>query len=187
MFGLVSVFEDANRVQLLFASKRDAKRFIQFVRVYIAESGAGNGYGAYWYFKGEPIVGVDTKMGKGYLNFDLIKEMSRSICDARNARRGKMWAGDDVTEAEYMPQVGVRDGAITFDFSPDKLPPRIRPRAGDLVRLVDNEKHERQIARVKEVKGTTAVLVPCPYSEITTEIRLPLKQTMKIYDFLDAE
>lgn len=188
MYGLLEVLEDGRGVNLLFKDKEQAENFTLFAHTYIAESGAGNGYGAYWHFRDNPIIGVDTKTGRGNLNTDLVRAMALSICDARTARP-PAWNGGNVTEPEYMPLVEVEDDAITFSFDADKLPPRIQPETGNLVRIVDNPEHSRQIARVKEVRGENVALIHCPYSHIEKdeELEIPLNNVMKINDFLNGE
>lgn len=186
MYGLVRVLEDARVVDLLFADKEQAASFVQFVEMYMAESGAGNGYGAYWHFRNEPIAGIDTKIIRENIRSDLIENMCLSICDARKARKSA-WQGGEVAEPEYMPRVGEENGTITFSFDPTKFPPRIQPNAGDLVRIVDNETHERGIARVKELKDGNVVLIPCSYSHIKEEIVLSVDHVMKIHDFLNGK
>lgn len=188
MFALVKVLEDAHEVNLLFADKSHAQHFINFVHTYIAESGAGNGYGAYWHFSNEPIVGVDTKIGKGEIRADLIKDMATSICDARLAQPS-VWQDGIYKLSEYIPSFAVINGLILFHFDINKLPPRLRPNVGDLVRIVDHDEYDRAIARVQNYtleRNSVVFLKPCPYG-IKQEIKLPMTNVMKIHDFLKGE
>jgi hypothetical protein len=190
MYGFVQVIEDGRNVDLLFADKEQAKQFIDFVHVYMIESGAGNGYGAYWHLignLGNPVVGVDTKVGQGFLKTDLIQAMALSICDAR-AARPHAWQGGNVTVPEYMPLMGIKDGTIVFQFTTSDLPHCIAPKKGDLARIVDNPKYYKCIGRVKEARDSGLfVIAPCEHSFLTEEIELPAFEVMKIYDFLKKE
>ena len=182
MFALVQVLENANPKELCFVEEKDAKAFCDFISTYITESGAGNGYGAYWHHDGE-IRYVKRLVGSSKIDADLIKSMAASICDARTASSQKNGRRKNI---EYAPEIGERDGAITFMFDPMSLPPRLEPVAGDLVRIVDLPDFDRQIARVVRIAGVTVELKSCPYG-IKKGVTLPLANVMKIEDFLRGE
>lgn len=185
MFAFVKVLEDAREADLIFADKSHAEHFTRFVHTYIAESGAGNGYGAYWHFGDVPTVGVDTKIGKGELRADLIRDMAIGICDARKAHP-HAWEDGIYKLPEYIPSFASVNGLILFHFDPNKLPPRLTPEIEDLVRIVDNPAYDRVIARVKEVRAENMILKPCPYG-IKESVKLPTMNVMKIHDFLRGE
>ena len=179
---MIEALENSRPIDFVFADRQQAQDFIDFVLMYVGESGAGNGYDAYWMISTQ-ICQVDNIANsmKGFLNSDLIKNMALAICDARMARDHM---SDEVTEPEYMPQLGYQDGLITFVFDADQLPPRLEPQAGDLARIIDRQHPQRGVARVKAVGGDLVTLIPCQLSRLEEETICPSDKVMKVFDFL---
>lgn len=177
-YAMVNVLEDACHVELLFASESDAQNFLKFVHTYIAESGAGNGYGAYWHFFDDPVRFVYSKTGTSELQKRLIDAMGVGICRARIAGDPSLGPGN--IHGKFFETI---DGAIVFNFDPRWLPPRLVPEEGDLARIVDFPEYDRMIGRVKAKNEKTVVLGPC-WLGLEKDIELPLENVMKIYDFL---
>jgi hypothetical protein len=96
------------------------------------ESGAGNGYGAYWVWTDSVIVQCDVipESASTILRFDLIEYMLYKVLVARIA--------DKKTDISADLIVGKKDDAAVFFVG--KLPPRQKPRAGDMFRLIDRTK-----------------------------------------------
>ncbi len=132
MYALIEAIEDGKTIQLCFASKADAKRFKKFTTMYMLESGAGNGYGAYWVWTDSAIVQCDVipEFASTILRFDLIEYMLCKVLVARTA--------DKKTDVSVDLIVGKKDNAVVFFVG--KLPPRQKPRAGDMFRLIDRTK-----------------------------------------------
>lgn len=182
MFGLVKVLEDGSEIDLLFIDKSDVEQFVKFVHTYMEESGAGNGCNAYWHYHNDPIIGVDSKIGRGELRVDFIRNMAIAVCDARGARCPK-WVDGVYKPPEYIPSYGVVDGTIVFNFDPKKLPPRITPKAGDMVRIVGDGDFKKDTARVKQATEERVILSPSRYScRFNGEVELPITRVMKIFD-----
>lgn len=132
MKAVLEVLEDGHGPLLLcFATKEDAERFKRFSNIYMSESGAGNGYGAYWCYFDSAISEVTEviRLSKTELRRDLVEDMLSDILRARTAG------------SQNPPQIdlvfGQKDGAITFNFG--ELPPHQNPAVGDMMRVFSRE------------------------------------------------
>lgn len=181
MYAIVPVLEDAHPVELVFVDEQNAKNFIDFVKTYISESGAGNGYGAYWYCKNNEIRFCRKPVGKGELHAGIIRAMAWEIDRARKAL-----SNTHASELEWYPMIGRKGGAITFQLDKRMMPRRIRPTAGDLVRIHLGN-HARNIAYVTgfEQEGKKVILRHCSYGNIVTGTIVPTRNVMKIHDFFE--
>ena len=114
MYACIDVRKDDSFEKLCFASEEDAKRFQRFVRIYQKESGAGNGYGAYWIFD-EDIGLYRTMPGSVVcrLEQERIDSMVESVRLTRAKKRG--------STAKLEIMVGARDGAIRFELNESPL------------------------------------------------------------------
>lgn len=176
MVALLDAREDGKAVTLCFVSKADAEQFKQFVGTYMEESGAGNGYSAYWVYLDAPIIQADAIPPRCVtkLNDELISAM-------RNAIVGARLAGDDQEGGGIM-------------FWSQELPPRQRPTCGDMFRaLVSQGAQDRMEGRVVADHGETLEVIswqeedeegkPISGARIVT---IPASQTMKICDWRAA-
>ncbi len=176
MFAILDALEDARKVTLCFASKADAERFKVFANIYMEESGAGNGYGAYSVMFDEQIVQVDVIPNgcSTELNTELIDQMLDDIITARKA------STDTVIEG------------IVFDDQ--KLPPQKRPTSGDMFRALRSKGAKAKLeGRVIKDHGDYLDVISCydeddegnpkPDADILT---IPTDHTMKINDWKTA-
>ncbi len=147
------VLEDMNEKVLVFRSYADAKKFSLFLKIYEDESGAGNGYGAYWshrfyvpgsrflpftngiYLDSEPIpvFSADEKEVEK-INADFIRDMACAILSVRFA--------DEPCEAlkKFAKRISnsvkqAADKGITFLLNVEDLPDAQRPAVGDMYRI----------------------------------------------------
>ncbi|MFA5188999.1 MAG: hypothetical protein WC460_06600 [Patescibacteria group bacterium] len=135
MFAILKCLENAEEKTLCFASLEDAIRFKSFVNTYMEESGAGNGYDAYWVMSNAKIVQVSEIMDDfcTTLDYNLIAKMLEEIINARTA--------------------GNRQGII---FSMSELPARQRPGPGDMIRALFSQGAKEKIeGRVLSDNGDT--------------------------------
>ena len=142
-FALLKVIENQERfTTLCFASHEDAKRFKEFGVTYVDESGAGNGYGAYWVYSDLEIVPCFWIPNNAVtiLNTGLVTDMVWSILRARFA-------------VENPPdcvgyKVGLRNGALTFLIG--EFPPKILPTTGDMYRIPRPEQRTEEEFHLSE-------------------------------------
>jgi len=131
MFATIDVLNNEEAAETLcFRSKQDAERFRDFGLTYMRESGAGNGYGAYWLcaldigqYERPPAkatIGIETAR---------LEDMLQRILKARTAT--------DPPTAKVDMAMGVREGGIVFSHG--DLPPRLRPAVGDMFRVIGDE------------------------------------------------
>ncbi len=178
-FAILTAIEDGEtNCTLAFASKKDATAFKKFVNVYMSDSGAGNGYGAYWVYTNEEIVQCDKLPGtaKTSLKLYLLLDMMHSVLTARMA--------SEKHGISVAINIGQERGAITF--STGRLPPRQRPAVGDMFRVIkrttadEAEVHE---GRVVEDCGET-LKVKSYWDYIKTIFTVNTKNVMKINDWI---
>lgn len=193
MYGLVQAIRDGDYQELLcFETKEEAERFKKFVNTYMEESGAGNGYGAYWVYTNAQILGCDMMpdYAKTQLDTELLESMLASILVARTA--SKPFACPPVSLITF----GGQGKPITFEYG--ELPPRQRPKVGDMYRGlfpirnsdVEEVAHARE-GRVVADHGATLEVIsswdegdngkPKPDAK---RVCIPADQVMKINDWL---
>lgn len=130
MGALLKAIEDGVRSTFYFASKQDAERFKEFVNIYMFDSGAGNGYGAYWVLTDEMIVECDK--APTYAVTEVKNHILLSMLgDILNART----AGEQRNANGRM--AGKKNGGITFNAG--ELLPRQRPQVGDMFRTIKED------------------------------------------------
>lgn len=186
MSALINSFYNSSSVSLLFKTVKDAKQFKDFVHTYMWESGAGNGYGAYWIYMDEDIHVV-----KGYsekfslkLNIDYLMKMIRRIVLARNAGETEV--------VTFRLRYG--ESLTGISFKVDNLPPRRRPEVNGLCRIIDSSVFPEDLymasAVVLEDRGDLFVVTDSMQSKSTemgfAELRtyeVPASAVMKIKDF----
>ncbi|MBI2065390.1 MAG: hypothetical protein HYT62_05085 [Candidatus Yanofskybacteria bacterium] len=157
MFAMLQAIEDGHGIILCFASKEDADRFRQFTNIYMDDSGAGNGYGAYWVYNHKEIIRCDKipSFCATRLERKLVSLMVSGILIARMATKHH--------SHRMNISIGERNGAITFNL--DNLPARKRPTAGDMFRTVKSigNEDERLIGegRVLRDLGDTLEVISC--------------------------
>lgn len=105
---------------LAFASAQDLQKFVRFVRTYQTDSGAGNGYGAYWVFDPEPVAVTDD--ARYQLDWKLINYM----CDSVGIER--------TGEPLFTVNLGREESGIKFDFT---FPERRTPKVGEMFRCIE--------------------------------------------------
>ena len=187
MKAYVCTRKDDKMEKLLFVSSEFAQNFISFVEMYQYESGAGNGYGAYWIYE-KNIVRTSGRSNSFVrtLEFDRIQGMATDIARARSG-------GGVVT----MPSIkyGIDRSAICFAFWGFDC--KNKPKPGDMYRVVDwniiqDDFDERfGEGRVRRVEGGNIVVVNC-YDEFRSirnqveleEYLIPHSAVMKIPDWL---
>jgi len=177
--GEIVVRKDDDFETLNFTTKQGAEAFAHLCHLYQDESGAGNGYGAYWHLRDSPIAAVDTPRGNANLDSSRVNYMLESIVSAR-------LAGGEVQplSKDEILKLAVKDGLIEFNFTSANLPPRIIPKAGDLVRIIDHPEFSRSVlARLDTVIDDKAHVAPCEYGIIEPMV-VPLNNVMKVRDFL---
>ena len=187
MYAIVHVLKDMEPVTLCFSNKKSAENFLTLVNTYEDDSGAGNGYSAYWpnYDKRkiqsrfwrppESVAKLDTVM---------VKEMLWSIYSARAA------ASPEDMEKKFF----ISCTCLAIAFSLEELPPRIRPTAGDMYRVprslsTDGTGSEGRV--IEDIGGLLRV-VPCWYwgregfrHDVKT-LYVKTSSAMKTYDWLKA-
>jgi hypothetical protein len=152
MYAILNVLENGVEKTLCFATKEDAESFKQFVNIYMEESGAGNGYETYWVFANEEIIQVN-KLSRNFstaVNSRLLNSMLKDILFARTA------------DYEHQPEIGVYSthGNTPIQFKlTDDLPPRQRPKAGDMFRTLWSYKGKYMEGRVLEDRGSNLVVI----------------------------
>ena len=122
----LDIAADGRKETLRFASKKDAERFTEFVKVYVDDSGAGNGYGAYWVWLDANPYWRPFIVAKSIneINPDFVSSMLHSIVCARTASSNSptiKWSWEKT------------DGGIIFEM--EELPARQRPAVGDMYRI----------------------------------------------------
>lgn len=126
MKGALTVLANAVKQYLLFATPEDAKRFAELIKLYMTDSGAGNGYSAYWIFddRVEETSGASDRFTQE-LDHKLVDRMVHAIAESRSLE----------TEAPILPDlsIGRVDGAITFSIG--EFAPRTSPVTGDMYRI----------------------------------------------------
>jgi hypothetical protein len=187
MFAILNVVESQENEKLLcFVTVSDAKRFKEFCDIYWDEGGCGNGYGAYVCSDDEitEVKKVPTFASIEIQN-DLIESMSENICEAR------------LVDQNSIPgfTLGTKNGAITFNFEFNKLPPQQRPTKGDMFRIpksrLNKELEEVEEGRVIEDRGEKLLVISSwdegdnglP-SKNAKQVEIDAKKTMKISDWL---
>lgn len=157
MFATIEVRKDDSLERLCFRSKEDTESFQEFVRIYMNETGAGNGYGAYWIF--DLDIGLYERVPRRSvveLETERVRDMLRAILKARTAT-----AEPDMAQVKLV--TGSENGAIVFELG--ELPPRQRPAVGDMFLVVDSKatKEERLIGegRVLRDLGDELEVVKC--------------------------
>ena len=108
MYAMLEALEDGVRKIFFFASAEDARRFREFIDSYMLESGAGNGYGAYWVSLDAPIVECRSILSSGTVSLrqDYVQHMLAGIVAARTGDRRATFQGTFL--------VGTERGAIAF-------------------------------------------------------------------------
>lgn len=133
MFATVQVRMDDSMQNLCFCDRESADRFVEFVKVYMNESGAGNGYGAYWIF--DDAVGMYERPSADAvkeLESDRLHGMLDAILKARTA--------EDRPSLSVDLLIGTRNGAIALEIG--ELPPAQRPTIGDMCRVIGKDLNE---------------------------------------------
>lgn len=157
MYRVVEALVDGEYAKLCFVSKESANAFRKFVKIYMDDSGAGNGYEAYWIYwetktKIKPYIPRNAVVK---LNRQLIDSMIYSILEARTAKNRP-----DIT-VSYTTLT--EKGAICFNI--DEFPPRLRPTTGDMFRVprsfVDFCRSKYTEGRVVQDNGLTLEVIDC--------------------------
>lgn len=185
MYAILHVLKDARPIMLCFFDRKSAESFKELVDTYEDESGAGNGYSAYWpnYKKREILPSVfRSSEWVTELDTNMVVRMLWSLFQARAA---------DVTggmRGEF--SIGASNGAITFSMG--KLPPRTRPTVGDMYRIPRSlsEDGMSNDGKVIEDNGDTLKVIACWYWEregFRHDVQIEevkTSHTMKTHDWL---
>jgi hypothetical protein len=151
MYAILKALENSHDKLLCFASKEDSERFKDFANTYMEESGAGNGYGAYWVYFDAQIVEVSEILKDVFsckLDRGLISSMLEDIVCARTA-------GESGAENIYI-NIGFKNYAITFFVG--ELPERQSPQAGDMFRSLQTKGVAKIEGRVLKIDDGKVVL-----------------------------
>lgn len=152
----LKVVEDMSKVKsLVFCSFADAKRFLDFINVYMDETGCGNGYSAYWpnriYILGSRFlpftegVIIDSKPmpylftinpEKNVIWANIFQQMLYAVLQIRFV--GEKNIGSKVSEVITLHGVDYTTKGIKFTFDVNDLPPCQRPTVGDMYRIPRN-------------------------------------------------
>lgn len=174
----LKAFADGRPVILTFETKKDAKKFKRFVNTYMEESGAGNGYGAYWVFLNETPVGVTTLDDqRAGINTSLLVRMRDAIVEAR--------------DSELKPNLHIEQSNFILRFDHDNFMRRKRPTKGDMFRSLFSYNKGRLEGRVIEDNGETLKVIgywdegkdkqPLPNAKL---IEIKAADVMKIRDWM---
>lgn len=197
MFYL-DVAKDGSRETLRFASKHDVARFVDFINVYVDDSGAGNGYGSYWMFMAKPYWRpYKLRDSTTKLDPEIISRMFASILRARLAINDTSQTSQ--TLLQWLWTWSIVDKGIIFRMEP--LPPRQRPTVGDMYRiprsqlLPDGSDFVYSEGRVLTEKDGILTVRPCQDEDSATgewrddkkiTYAVEVHRTMKINDWLSA-
>lgn len=198
MFYL-DVATDGRAGTLCFASKNDAVNFADFVKVYVDDSGVGNGYDAYW-------LNLDAKpywrpymlsRSGNELDPEIITKMICRILIARLATDDKSRFFDAF--ASFRWSWGQKARGIVFQMDP--LPPRQRPTVGDMYRIPRSKLQPSgsdviySEGRVLDDFGEMLLVRACQDEDPSTGewrngkvmiYHVAARRTMKIHDWLSA-
>jgi len=179
MFVVLEALENADLKYLCFASRDDAERFKAFVNIYMEESGAGNGYGAYWVMFDadveDVLEGFDTELNMYLLNYMMSKVIEARLADSEIAMYPAI-------------EVSMSTGVI---FRVGELPPRKRPTVGDMFRTLYSAGAESKFeGRVIHDNGDTFEVINCsdewPSGKLKDNakiITISVGQVMKVNDW----
>lgn len=188
MLASVRTRKDDTMEELLFVSREAAESFLSFVEMYKNESGAGNGYGAYWVYDDnlEMTDGCSDRF-TGTLDLERVIKMAWDIAYARSG-------GSPVTLPSITYYEG-EEGAIGFAFW--GFDSRVVPAAGDMYRVVDWQKLSAEEGpypkegRVLSIMGENATILGWydedengRAKENAAPLVVPLDAIMKIPDWL---
>ena len=132
MFYL-KVFKDGKQEILRFISRSSMNAFRHLTTSYMDDSGAGNGYGAYWIMFDEKHFHTHSILDdtEYLLDAKLVNQMLHSLLCARLAiSNPKMISWN--AEAKETNGHGSAKG---IDFKIDEIPPRLVPTVGDMYRI----------------------------------------------------
>lgn len=152
MRNKLKVLKDMKERVLVFRSYTDAKKFSEFIKVYMDETGSGNGYGAYWphrfYIPGSrllpftngiyldsepiPIFSADEREA-GKINTDFIRDMACAILLVRFP--GGCSEALKKFAKRISDSVKQTDKGIIFLLDVGDLPSSQRPEVGDMYRI----------------------------------------------------
>ena len=210
----LKVVEDNTRVKtLVFRSYADAKRFLDFVHVYMDETGCGNGYSAYWpnriYIPGSRFLPFTEGITVGsrplpypfainkkenVIRPDIFRRMLYCVVAVRFV--GEKNIASKVIE--YLHGVDYTTRGIRFTFDVNDLPPCQRPAVGDMYRIprsrLGNDPNvlkysEGRVVGVSECGGKLRVVSCFDFDEFhkAAEIfEIDAAQAIKINDWLKA-
>ncbi len=185
MYAVLHVLKDAVPAALCFSNNKSAASFKELVDTYEDESGAGNGYTAYWpdYEKRKILPSIfRASQWVTELDAEMVARMLWSLFKARAADTTQGMRGEF--------SIGISNGAILFSIG--KLPPRIRPTVGDMYRVPRSlsEDGRGSEGRVIEDNGDTLKVIPCWYwgregfrHDVEIE-EVEASRAMKTYDWL---
>ncbi len=183
MASSVLVRTDDTMQVLLFAHEADAKRFIGFCHDYQTDSGAGNGYSAYWVCEDTPHDESEREAratGTAFtrqLELPRVELMARTIARARLCDLG----------SRLMPTLtyGCDERGIT-SFVVCNMPVRQRPEVGAMCRCVEVSQVPPELAlaygRVTEVITDEVVMTIMGSAPIKT-CTVPVRAVMKVPDW----
>lgn len=186
MLSAVRVRKDDTFEFIGFASREDAQRFIAFVKQYQTESGAGNGYGAYWVFNDEitdaPPFGDGTT---DELEFARIVQMAMAISRARAVNERTV----SIPSIRYDHD---EDDGIIFEVG--NFLPHGLPAVGEMYRLIKRDDPEvsdvPSEGRVMTLTGEEAEVVGWDdesddgvIADTAQRHRVPLTAIMRIPDW----
>jgi len=185
VYAILHVLKDMKPVKLCFVDKKSAESFLVLVNTYEDDSGAGNGYSAYWpnYDKRKISLSFwQPNKSVMEINSEFVEHMLRSIY---------------LAHAVNVPEEMKEEFSITHTnkgivFSMEELPPRIRPTVGDMYRIPKSLSFDGGggEGRVIEDEGHALRVIPCWYwgnkgfrSDFEI-LKIHESQAMKIHDWL---
>lgn len=185
MYAIVNVLKNMRPVALIFADEKGAESFLAFVNAYEDDSGAGNGYSAYWpnYGKREVLTRTFRPFGSAKeLDPEMVEDMLRSVYRARAAT----FLGDMKT------LFSIERVRRAIAFSMRELPPRVRPTTGDMYRIPRSLSADGMggEGKVVEDSGVTLKVVPSHYWQRegfrydVEVLEIEASQAMRTHDYL---
>lgn len=185
MYFILSVLKDMRQLSLCFTNRKSAASFSTLVNIYEDDSGAGNGYSAYWPDYGNEKISLrlwKPRRSVSEIDPELVRSMLHSIYLSRNVD-----IPDDLSERI---SIGTEGQGILFSMN--ALPPRMQPAVGDMYRIPRSLSKDGMggEGKVIDERRDSLVVIPSHYwekdgfrNDVTTS-EIPKKSAIVIHDWL---
>ncbi len=158
MYAIVSVLKNMRPITLCFSDQKSAEDFLTLVNVYEDDSGAGNGYSAYW-----PDYRKRGVLLKRFRPFRAVKELDGEMVDDMLRHIYRARAVSFLGDMKALFSIKRARRAIAFSLR--ELPPRLHPTTGDMYRIPRSLSPEGLggEGKVIEDNGDTLKVIPSHY------------------------